>query len=78
MFFKKIKKNLCFKIFPAPAIEYWSERLNLEEPNRLIGYMAKLIAKRADNLSLQQRNFLKSNIGDAITNHKYFFILIFF
>lgn len=58
------------EVSPAPAIEHWSEHLNLDESNRLIGYMSKLIANRADNLSLQQRNFLKSNIGDALTNHK--------
>nr|CAD2207367.1 unnamed protein product [Meloidogyne enterolobii] len=32
--------------------------------------MSKVIANRADCLSLQQRNFLKSNMGDALTNHK--------
>ncbi|KAF7639578.1 Cnd1 domain-containing protein [Meloidogyne graminicola] len=58
------------EISHSPAIEYWSERLNLDESNRLIGYLSKLIANRADCLSLQQRNFLKSNIGDALTNHK--------
>nr|CAD2141170.1 unnamed protein product [Meloidogyne enterolobii] len=56
-------------VSPAPAIEHWSEHLNLDEQNRLIGYMSKVIANRADCLSLQQRNFLKSNMGDALTNH---------
>uniref|UniRef100_A0A914L559 Condensin complex subunit 1 C-terminal domain-containing protein n=1 Tax=Meloidogyne incognita TaxID=6306 RepID=A0A914L559_MELIC len=57
-------------VSPTPAIEHWSEHLNLDEQNRLIGYMSKLIANRADCLSLQQRNFLKSNMADALTNHK--------
>jgi len=63
-------KIFSLKVSPASAIEYWADHLDLQQPNRLIGYMAKLIANRAEHLSLQQRNFIKGNVTEALMNHR--------
>jgi hypothetical protein len=42
----------------------------LGQPNRLIGYMAKVIGNRAENLDREQRNFLKGNITEELMKFK--------
>lgn len=61
---------LTLQISPSEAVSYWSDYLVLGVPNRLIGYMAKMIANQADRLSFQQRQFLKNNVNSALRHYK--------
>lgn len=69
----KTKIFILFKfvqISPSEAVNYWSDYLVLDHPNRMIKYLAELIAHRAEKLSFQQRRFLKDNVGAALQQFK--------
>uniref|UniRef100_A0A183BS60 Cnd1 domain-containing protein n=1 Tax=Globodera pallida TaxID=36090 RepID=A0A183BS60_GLOPA len=57
-------------VSPNEAVSFWSDYLSLIHPNRLIGYMADLIANQTKNLSFQQRRFLKENVSGALRRFK--------
>ncbi|KAL3115986.1 hypothetical protein niasHT_007286 [Heterodera trifolii] len=57
-------------VSPNEAVSYWSDYLTLTHQNRLIGYMADLIANRAKVLSFQQRRFLRESVSGALQQFK--------
>lgn len=68
-----ILSELCIfhEISANDAIDYWTNGiLNLNEPNRLIGYMAKLITKKSDSFTFKQINSLKINISSELMSYR--------